>query len=248
MRIAVAGGTGTVGRHVVDVLTEGGHEPLVLTRSAGFDLVTGEGLALDGVDGVIDATSVPTQKGSESEAFFGAVTRNLLAAEQAAGVRHHVVLSIVGIDRAPHGYYAGKVLQERLVEAGQVPWTILRATQFHEFAGQILAQLKLGPVYPVPVMRNEPVAARQVAEYLVDLVVNPAAGRVPDLGGPREEKMVQMARAYLKHTGAGGFVLPVPVPGAGGRAMRNGTLVTGPGAGHTTQTFAEWLAQQPSRR
>ena len=242
MRIAVAGGTGTVGRHVVDVVTERGHEPLVLTRSAGFDLVAGHGLSLDGVDVVIDAVSVPTQEGAESEAFFGAVTRNLLTAGKAAGVRHHVVLSIVGIDQAPHGYYAGKVLQERLVEAGEVPWTILRATQFHEFAGQIMAQLKFGPVRPVPVMRNEPAAARQVAEHLVDLALKPAAGRVADLGGPREEKMVEMARAYLRHTGASGFVLPVPVPGAGGRAMRDGTLITGPGATHTTQTFAEWLA------
>lgn len=248
MRIAIAGGTGAVGRHVVDVTREGGHEPVLLTRSAGVDLVTGEGLDLSGVDVVIDVVSVQTMKSAESEAFFGAVTRNLLAAEKAAGVRHHVALSIVGIDLSPTGYYAGKVLQERLVEAAEVPWTILRATQFHEFAPQILGQIALGPVNLIPVMRNEPVAARQVAEHLVDLAVKPAVGRAPDLGGPREEKMVDMVRAYLRHTGKRGFVLPLPVPGRGGRAMRNGALVTRPGAVHASQTYADWLAEQPRAR
>ncbi len=242
MRIAVAGGTGTVGRHVADVVRERGHELVLLTRSSGVDLVTGQGLDLTGTDVVIDVTSRMTQKTAESKAFFEAVTRNLLAAERSAGVRHHLVLSIVGIDNARSGYYPGKVLQERLVQQDEVPWTILRATQFHEFAQQIHGQLGFGPVSLVPVMRNEPVAAREVAERLVDLAVKPAAGRVPDLGGPREEKMLDMVRAYLKRTGKRAFVIPVPVPGADGRAMRDGTLVSGPGATHGTQTFQEWLA------
>ncbi|GAA3604731.1 NAD(P)H-binding protein [Kineosporia mesophila] len=247
MRIAVAGGTGTVGRHVVDVVTEQGHEPVLLTRSSGVDLVSGQGLPLEGVDVVIDVTSVMTQKADRSRAFFGAVTRNLLAAEKAAGVGHHVALSIVGIDASPYGYYAGKVLQEQLLESADVPWTVLRATQFHEFASQVLGVARIGPVNLVPVMRNEPVAAREVAGHLVDLALAPAAGRVPDLGGPREERMVDMARAYLAHTGRRGFVLPVPMPGAGGKAMRNGALVTGPGAVHGRQTYAQWLAAQPAR-
>ncbi|MDP9826915.1 uncharacterized protein YbjT (DUF2867 family) [Kineosporia succinea] len=241
----MAGGTGAVGRHVVDVLRERGHEAVVLARSAGVDLVTGRDLDLGGVDAVVDVTSVSTQKQAEAESFFGAVTGHLLEAGKASGVGHHVVLSIVGIDDAPTGYYRGKVLQERLVEEGGVPWTILRATQFHEFAAQILAALRVGPLHPVPVMRNEPVAAREVAEHLADRVEKGPAGRVPDLGGPREERMADMARAYLRHTGRRGFVLPVPVPGAGGRAMRDGTLVTGAGAVHGRQTYAEWLAAQP---
>ncbi|GLY13481.1 SDR family oxidoreductase [Kineosporia rhizophila] len=245
MRIAVAGGTGTVGRHVADAVTERGHELVLLTRSAGVDLVSGEGLDLTGVDVVVDVTSKMTQKAAEAQAFFGAVTRNLLAAEQVAGVRHHLVLSIVGIDTSPSAYYTGKLLQEKLVQAGEVPWTILRATQFHEFATQILGVIGVGPLHLIPVMRNEPVAAREVAGHLLDLALKPAAGRVPDLGGPQEEKMVDMVRAYLKHTGRTGFVLPVPVPGASGKAMRNGTLVTGPGAVHGRQTYAQWLAEQP---
>ncbi|GAB3244127.1 SDR family oxidoreductase [Kineosporia babensis] len=243
MRIAVAGGTGRVGRPVIDVITERGHDPVLLTRSAGVDLVTGQGLDLAGVDAVIDVTSVSTLNRAASEGFFGAVARNLLAAEQVAGVRHHLALSIVGIDHAPSGYYHGKLLQERLIEAGEVPWTILRATQFHEFAPQVLGQIGLGPVHLIPVMRNQPVAAREVAQHLVDLALKPAAGRVPDLGGPREERMVEMVRAYLKRTGRRGFVIPLPVPGASGRAMRDGTLVAGPGAVHGTQTYAEWLAE-----
>ncbi|MBT0773130.1 NAD(P)H-binding protein [Kineosporia sp. J2-2] len=245
MKIAVAGGTGTVGRHVVDVLAEHGHQPVVLSRSSGVDLVSGQGLSLEGIEVVIDVTSQESQRATASERFFEAVTGNLLSAGKAAGVRHHVVLSIVGIDRAPHGYYAGKVLQERLVEAGEIPWTILRATQFHEFAGQVLSRFGLGPVRAVPVMRNEPVAARQVADHLVGLALQQPAGRVPDLSGPQEERLVDMARARLKHDGSKGFVVPLRVPGAVGRAMRDGTLITGPGAVHAGPTYAEWLRRLP---
>ncbi|NUT57281.1 MAG: NAD(P)H-binding protein, partial [Agromyces sp.] len=138
MRIAVAGGTGTVGRHAVEAARGRGHEVVVLTRSNGIDLVSGTGLdeALRGVDVVIDASNLVSTSAKKTSAFFTTVTRNLLAAEERAGVRHHVSLSIVGVDRAPYGYYAAKIAQERAVEAGAVPWTILRAMQFHEFAGQ----------------------------------------------------------------------------------------------------------------
>jgi uncharacterized protein YbjT (DUF2867 family) len=136
MKVAVAGGTGVVGRHVVDVARERGHDVVVLARAEGVDLTTGAGLAerLVGVDAVVDVTSVGTQKRAEAEAFFGAVTRNL----QAAGAAHVVALSIVGIDDVDTGYYAGKRLQERLLTEGAVPWSVLRATQFHEFAEQVL--------------------------------------------------------------------------------------------------------------
>lgn len=156
MRVAVAGGTGTVGRHVVDVAGERGHEVVVLSRSRGVDLVDGTGLdaVLQGSDAVVDVTSVTTQSGKKSERFFRAVSTALLAAEARVGVRHHVALSIVGIDRAPEGYYAGKVVQEELVTTGPVPWSLPRATQFHEFAGQIHEQLRFGPLQPVPVMRS----------------------------------------------------------------------------------------------
>ncbi|MEV0610161.1 SDR family oxidoreductase [Polymorphospora rubra] len=248
MRIAVAGGTGAVGRHVVDVLRGRGHEPVVLSRSNGVDLVAGTGLGrpLDGVRAVVDVTSVQTRSAPEAERFFEAVTANLLAAGAAAGVRHHLALSIVGVDRAPVGYYAGKVAHERAVENGPVPWTILRATQFHELAAQIHGQLRLGPLTFVPTMRSQPVAAREVAERLVHLAEGEPAGRATDLGGPREEMMADMVRAYARSFGARGPVIQVLLSGALGRAMRDGTLVAGPDAEHGTQTFAEWLAARPA--
>ncbi|MEV7228748.1 SDR family oxidoreductase [Polymorphospora sp. NPDC051019] len=244
MRIAVAGGTGAVGRHVVDVLRERGHEAVVLARSTGVDLVAGTGLAatLGGVRAVVDVTSVSTRSAEVAERFFRAVTTNLLT----AGVRHLLVLSIVGIDRAPFGYYAGKVAQERLVANGGQPWTILRATQFHEFATQIYRQLRFGPLTLIPTMRSQPVAAREVAQRLVDLAEGEPVGRATDLGGPREEMMADLVRAYARSVGARGPVIQFPLPGAFGRAMRDGALVAGPAAEHGTQTFAEWLARRPA--
>ena len=246
MKLAVAGGTGTVGVHVVEVARERGHEVVVLSRSAGVDLVTGSGLsdALSGVDAVVDVASTQTISAKESTAFFAAVTRNLLAAEGAAGIGHHVALSIVGIDKAPYAYYAGKVEQERLVRAGAVPWTILRATQFHEFAAQIRSQTSFGPLTVVPRMVSQPIAAREVAERLIDLAERPPAGRVADLGGPREERMAKMVRRYARAIGARGPVLEVPLPGAYGRAMRDGTLVTTQDSDHGLQTFDQWSDAQ----
>jgi len=243
-RIAVAGGTGAVGTHVVEVARSRGHEVVVLSRATGVDLVAGTGVAdaLAGVDAVVDVASVQTLKDTKSREFFGAVTRTLLAAEVAAGVAHHVALSIVGIDEAPHGYYAGKVLQEQLVTDGAVPWTILRATQFHEFASQVHGQVTLGPLVVVPRMRSQTVAAVDVAERLVDLVEAGPSGRVADLGGPEVAAMPDLVRAWARVTGDRRRVVAVPLPGALGKAMRDGTLVTGPGADHGATTFQQWLA------
>lgn len=254
MRIAVAGGTGVVGRHVVRVAKENGHDVEVLSRSSGVDLTTGTGLAgaLDGVDVLIDVSSTQTMSAKDSTAFFTTVTRTLLAAEKTAGVRHHVALSIVGIDDAPHMYYAGKVAQEKEVTSGDVPWTILRATQFHEFASQIYGQIKIGPIIVVPKMRSQPIAAREVAARLVQLAEGTPAGRVKDLGGPHTELMSRMVRDYaasIEGTPAhlGGRIVELPIPGAYGKAMRDGTLLTGADADHGTQTFDEWLGTQQAR-
>lgn len=241
--IAVAGATGTLGRHVVEVARLRGHEVVPLTRSSGLDLVAGTGLdgVLDGIGAVVDVTSTQAQSARASEKFFGAVTRNLLRAEKAAGVGHHVALSIVGADKAPYGYYAGKALQEGLVTESEVPWSLMRATQFHEFAGQVVERLRRGPVLIAPRMRCQPVAAREVAERLIQLVENGPSGPVPDFGGPREEQMVDMVRAYKAATGTKGWVLPVRLPGAIGRALRDGSLIPGPGSDHGTQAYADWL-------
>jgi uncharacterized protein YbjT (DUF2867 family) len=244
MKVAVAGGTGTVGRHVVAALREAGHRPVVLSRSEGVDLVAGSGLdaALDGVEAVVDVTSTPTLSSRRSREFFSAVTQNLLAAEQRAGVGHHVALSIVGVDRGRTGHYAGKLAQEDLVEHGPVPWTILRATQFHEFASQMHQALRVGPWHLSPRMRTQPVAAAEVGRRLAELAVTAPAGRTRELGGPDERWLPDLVRAWDQAQGGRGRVLAVPMPGPLGRAMRGGMLLPAPGADLGEQTFDEWLA------
>jgi uncharacterized protein YbjT (DUF2867 family) len=244
MDIAVAGATGVVGRHVVEVARARGHRVVGLARSYGVDLTTGAGLAdrLAGVDAVVDVTSVATQKAQESENFFGGVTRTLLAAEEAAGVGHHVALSIVGIDDVPSGYYAGKRLQERLVEDGPVGWSILRATQFHEFAEQALGFVRLGPFSLVPTMVSQPVAATEVAAALVDLAEAGPSGRVADLAGPERLAMVELARRVSRARGLGRRVVPVRLPGAAGRGMRDGSLCPVGDGPRGSTTFDAWLA------
>jgi uncharacterized protein YbjT (DUF2867 family) len=245
VKIAIAGGTGAVGRHVTSAVRAMGHEPVVLTRSTGVDLTGATGLtaALEGVTSVIDVTSIQTRSAAKSKKFFGAVTRNLLAAEVEAGVRHHVALGIVGSDKAPFEYYAGKVEQEHLVESGPVPWTILRATQFHEFAAQIYGQVKVGPFVLIPTMTSQPVAAWQVAERLVALAVGEARGRVPDLAGPEVLRMLAMVRQYLAATGHTARLLQVPLPGGFGKAMRDGTLTPTGRFDTASQTFGAWLRE-----
>lgn len=244
MRIAVAGGTGTVGAHVTAVARDRGHDVVVLARSSGVDLVTGDGAdaAMAGADVVIDVASTTTLKAAESVAFFEAVTRTLLAAEERVGVGHHVALSIVGIDGATDGYYAGKLAQERLVEAAVVPWTILRATQFHEFAAQVYATARIGPIHVAPRMRTQPIAAREVAERLVDLAEAGPAGRVADLAGPREESLVEMVRAYARATGHRGWIPALSLPGETGRRQRDGSALPAAGALLGRETFSEWVA------
>jgi uncharacterized protein YbjT (DUF2867 family) len=250
MRIAVAEGTGTVGRHVVQVARERGHDVGVLARSEGVDLTSGSGLVkrLEGVDALIDVTSVLTRSATVSRRFYGATTTNLLTAERAAGVSHHIALSIVGSDRAPFGYYAGKALQERLVSTGPVPWTILRATQFHEFAAQIYGQLAFGPLHLVPKMMSQPVAAREVGERLAVLAEGSALGRCPDLAGPEVLRMARMVRAYAVETGGGAHVVELPLPGGFGKALRNGTLLPDRSADLGVQTYAEWLTSRGRAR
>lgn len=246
MRIAVAGGTGVVGVHVVSALEQAGHEAVVLSRSSGVDLETGTGLddALAGVGGVIDVSNVATQSRRRSVEFFTSATVNLLAAGARAGVRHHAVLSIVGSDRVDLGYYAGKREQERLTEAGPLPWSILRATQFHEFAGQVLDQVP-GPVAVVPRMRTQPVAASDVGAALASLVVGPPVGRAVELAGPREEHLPDMARRLLAARGSRRKVVAVRLPARGGAAMAAGGLLPGPDARLSRLTFDEWLAAAP---
>ncbi|MFC7535500.1 SDR family oxidoreductase [Actinoplanes sp. GCM10030250] len=245
MRIAVAGGTGLIGRMVTDAARSGGHDVVVISRSGGVDLMTGAGLddALRGADAVIDVANVTTLSRAESVAFFGTTTERLLAAGKRAGVAHHVALSIVGVDRVESGYYEGKLRQEELVKAGTVPWTILRATQFFEFAGQILGRVP-GPVAVIPKMRSQPVAAAEVAAELVRIAVAGPLNRVVEMAGPDRLDIAAMAREVLRAQGSRRLVLQIPA----GRAMAEGGLLP---TGEVTlgrMRFAEWLADTAAPR
>ncbi|WP_106814919.1 SDR family oxidoreductase [Microbacterium timonense] len=246
MRLAVAGGTGMAGAHITAVAHERGHEVVVLSRSTGVELLSGAGLQgrLEGVDAVIDATNVTTAKPDVSVSFFAGATKSLLRAEQLAGVRHHLALTIVGAEAAPDGYYAGKLVQERLVSTSDVPWTVLRTTQFHEYAAMMFHRSHAG-AHVAPAGRVQPVALHEVAEHLVDLAEGEAAGRTTDLAGPREESLADMVRRYAR---AIGYRRPVPIvhtPGTLGRALRSGALLPGTTALRGVQTFSEWLDALP---
>lgn len=244
MRVAVAGGTGTVGTYVVSALEESGHQVVVLTRGHAVNLLTGDGLdkALVGVESVIDVSNLITMSRKKSVAFFQTVTTNLLAAEERAGVRHHVALSIVGIDRVNYGYYEGKRRQEELVLGGAVPSSVLRATQFHEFAGQVLAEVPPGPVAVIPRMRLQPIAAMEAADALVAIALGSPVGIADELAGPREETLPDMARRLLKSRGDRRVVMPLRLPVAGAKEMANGDLLPAGHGAHGQQTFDEWLA------
>jgi uncharacterized protein YbjT (DUF2867 family) len=245
MRIAIAGGTGTVGRHVVDAVRAAGHEPVVLSRSMGVDLLSGDGLtaALAGAASVIDVSSTNTTSTKGSVDFFGTVTRNLLAAERTAGVAHHVAISVIGAAKVPANYYAGKALQEQLLTAMPDGWSLLRVAQFHEFAAQIVQHGKIGPLQLVPTMRSQPIAATEVAAELTAIASGDPRGLEPDLAGPQEERMSNMVRRYLTATRQSRAVLEIPIPGIWGRGMRDGSLLPAPGARLGRQTFAEWLQE-----
>ncbi|GIG36908.1 nucleoside-diphosphate sugar epimerase [Cellulomonas pakistanensis] len=241
----VCGGTGAVGRHVVRVAGGRGHDVVVLSRSAGVDLAGGPDAALDaalaGADAVVDVLGTPTLSARGSVAFFTATTGRLLAAEHRVGVPHHVALSIVGIDGIDAAYYAGKLAQERLVASAAVPHTVVRAAQFHEFAGQIVSRASLGPVTLAPRTLTRPVAAAEVAEHLVGVAEAGPVGRAPDLVGPADDTLAGMIRRLSAHDRAGRRVVEVRLPGRYGAGLASGALRGGPGAVRGRLTFDDWL-------
>ena len=225
------------------VAKERGHHIVSLSRAEGVDLVNGHGLAqaLAGMDTVIDVSGIQTTSTKQAVDFFTNATQNLLAAEKEAGVQHHVALSIVGIDGATSGLYAGKLVQEDEVRHGGVPWTLLRSTQFHEFVPLTVKIGSVGPLVAVPKMFTQPVAAREVAEALVDAAEAGPHGRITDLGGPRTEELADLVRTYLAKIGERKKVLEAVLPGRMGKAMRSGALIPAPGAAVGRQTFQQWL-------
>lgn len=255
MRAAVAGGTGQVGSRVVERLRAAGDEVVVLSRSHGVDIVSGVGLvaALADVDVVIDTTSTTARSSQECVDFFSAVARNLQSAGATAGVRRIVTLSIVGIDGlggGAFGHYDGKNAQERATEAGAVPTAILRATQFHSFAGQLIDWVAKGPLMPCPHQPVQTVDVDVVADELVHLAQEAAAGQLGttrlrrDLAGPERRTLADLVRATARARHRRLVVVPVRLPGAAARRVRDGVLQAPRGAKIAGGTFEEWLARE----
>lgn len=250
MKIVVAGATGTLGAQLVTAVRAAGHEPSPISRSHGVDVLSGVGLAeaLSGAAAVIDATSRQTMSSRKSIEFFGTVTRNLLEAEDAARVPHHVAISIVGAAGIAANYYAGKAVQEELVMAQSGGWSLLRTTQFHDFVKQLIGFGRVGPVQAVPNMVSQPVDVREVADELVAIATGEPRGLQPDLAGPEVVRMADLTRRYLAATGSRRPVVEIPFPGVYGRGMRDGSLLPGDEARLGRRTFDEWLAEHSSER
>jgi uncharacterized protein YbjT (DUF2867 family) len=250
VKIAVAGGTGTLGAALVAELAAAGHEVLALSRKPRgdvpaaaahrrVDLSSGEGIeeALAGIEVVVDCSNEGA-RGAGPVLVDG--TRRLLRAEAAAGVRHHVGVSIVGCDRVPMDYYAVKVEQEEAIAGGDVPWSLLRATQFHSLIAGAFRQAGRFGVVPSGRARLQPVDSRVVAARLAGVAQAGAAGRVPDVAGPEVLTLTELAAAWRA---AGHRALPLRIPAIGrlGRPLRDAALCN-PDAAAGGPTFAEWLA------
>ncbi|MGI5204840.1 SDR family oxidoreductase [Spirillospora sp. CA-108201] len=246
MRIAVAGATGNIGTLTVAALRRDGHDVVGVSRSLGVDLTTGEGLddALAGVDAVVDVTNSTAADPAGTVAFFGAVTRNLLAAEERAGVSHHVLLSIAGVDRIEgNAHYAGKREQERLVAAGPVPWTIVPATQFHDFAATVTSWTEQDGVAAIAPLLVQPVAPADVAGVLAEIAAGRPQGRYSDVAGPEPQDLVDMARRTDQARGRTVKLVPTWSAIFSEEAAGN-ALLPGPDARITPTTFDQWLAEQ----
>ncbi|MBM7078638.1 SDR family oxidoreductase [Micromonospora humida] len=204
MKIVVIGGSGLIGSRLVTVLGQQGHDAVAASPRTGVDALTGTGVAeaLDGADVVVDVSNSPSFEADAVLAFFETSTRTLLAAEAKAGVRHHVALSIVGADRIPDsGYMRAKVAQEALIAAADVPWTVLRATQFFEFVPAIVESSVVGDEVRLPSALIQPVAADDVVTVLAEIAVGVPADGIVDLAGPERFPLDELGRATLAVAG-----------------------------------------------
>jgi uncharacterized protein YbjT (DUF2867 family) len=246
MKIVIIGGTGRVGGNVVSRLLDRGHDPLAGSPSTGVDSFTGEGLAaaLVGADVVVDVSNAPVWDDDAVREFFVTSTRNLLEAERAAGVRHHLAVTIVGAERLPDsGYLRAKVAQEAEIEAGGVPYTLLRATQFFEFLPAIVESGAEPDRVRLPTGLMQPVAASDVAASVAELAVGASAGRV-ELGGPEALGVDAWARRIFAFTGDDREVIGDPQARYFGTELRGAELTTGDGARVGSLDFDAWIVTE----
>jgi uncharacterized protein YbjT (DUF2867 family) len=248
-KIAVAGATGRLGRHAVEILRERGHEVVPISRGAGVDLISGEGLAgaLEGVDLIIDSATGPSPDQAAATEFFTTAARNLQQAGAERGVEGILVVSIIGTDHFHTGYNAAKVAQEQAHLNGPVPARILRAAQFHEFVEQLVEWGAQGDVSYLHEMRTQLVAARSVAEALADLVEAadsaPLGNPIAEVAGPREESMVEAARLLAARRGNGLRIEAGDFFDDPEGLYPAGAVLPGPVAKLAGPTYEEWLTQ-----
>jgi uncharacterized protein YbjT (DUF2867 family) len=242
MKIVVIGGSGRIGKKLVTILRQKGHEVVAASPSSGVNSLTGEGLAqaLAGANVVVDVTNAPSWEDAAVLKFFETSTRNLLAAEKAAGVGHHLALSVVGADRLPDsGYMRAKVAQERLIKSGGVPYTIVRATQFFEFLGGI-AGSGTDPVH-LPTAPMQPLAADDVAATLAGVAVGPSTNATIELAGPETLPIAEFVGRFLTASGDKRTVVADPQARYFGSALDDRGLNPGvnPRVGPTR--FETWI-------
>jgi len=255
--ILVTGGTGTLGRLVVGRLQDTGGKVRVLSRRGreageGIEYVTGDLATGEGIDAAVDGAGIivhcaGSNKGDDDKA------RHLVRAAARAGTRHLVYISVVGADRVPvvsgadramFGYFASKLAAERVVADSGLPWTTLRASQFHDLILLVAQQMTRLPVIPVPAgFRFQPVDAGEVADRLVELALGTPAGLVPDIAGPRVYTVPGLLRAYLRASGKRRPMVPVPIPGKAARAVRAGANLA-PGRAVGRRTWEDFLAER----
>jgi uncharacterized protein YbjT (DUF2867 family) len=245
MKIVIIGGTGLIGKKLIPLLRERGHEAVAASPSSGVNTLTGEGLAkvLTGAQVVVDVSNSPSFEDKAVLEFFETSGRNLLAAAAAARVGHYVALSVVGADRIPDsGYMRAKVAQERLIKGGKVPYTIVRATQFFEFLGAIAGSGTDGGAVRVPDAPMQPLAADDVAAALADVAVGPPANATLELAGPEAQSMAAFVRRALAAGGDTRTVVADPQARYFGAALDTRGLTpdgANPRIGPTR--FEEWL-------
>ena len=246
MKIVVIGGSGLIGKKVVTNLRQHGHEVVAASPSSGVNTVTGEGLAqaLAGAQVVVDVANAPSWEDNAVLAFFETSGRNLLAAEAAAGVGHHVALSVVGTDRLlASGYFRAKMAQEKLIKASPIPYTIVRATQFFEFAGGIAQTATEGQTVRLPQVLMQPIAADDVAAVMADVALAAPLNGTFDLAGPEPIRQDELVRQFLTATGDARKVITDASALYYGINVNDQSLTPGENPRLGTTRFSDWLSR-----
>jgi uncharacterized protein YbjT (DUF2867 family) len=251
MKIVVIGGHGRLGSKIVATLAEHGHDAVAADLGTGVNTITGEGLAeaLTGADVVIDVSNSPSFEDDAVMEFFQTSTRNILAAEQAAGVGHHVAMSVVGSDRlSESGYMRAKVAQEELIQASAIPHSIVRSTQYYEFVESIVADAADGDTIRVPSASIQPIAADDAARAVVRIAVGAPAGGIVEVAGPEPYRFDELVRYALSARDDPRHVVADPDAPYFGATLTDRSLLPGEGAQLGETRFQDWLGALATTR